>query len=304
MVLAPLLSATEIPSIPSASMTTWPSIWPGGGEAVSAPHPARVTGLVDGRASTIEVRAVASDDQTAPEDIVAGDIESVTGTSWSAISGVSAEPNRIEEGDDPTTTDVTENETTVTVVLGSAAFFAPTDVEITIDGDAGASVVGASTITFQPGVTSMEVQIVADDNAKDDDDDTNTFTVTAKVAETEAEDREVITGTHTVDVDVTDDDESPGQPTLTLTGVASGLDLTIALDDWGSAADATRKYQYRHKIGAADDDTWTDWINVAATATSAEITGLVNGVGYTVELKAVTAAGESTAHSQTQNAGT
>ncbi len=162
-------------------------------ETPSLVREAAITGLVDGQASTIEVRAVASDDQTAPEDIVAGDIESVTGTSWSEISDVTADPTVIDEGDDPTTTDVTENETTVTVTLGNDAFFAPTDVEITIDGDAGASVVGESTITFQVGVTSMKVQIVADDNLTDDDDAANTFTVTAKVAETEAEDREVIT---------------------------------------------------------------------------------------------------------------
>ena len=150
----------------------------------------------------------------------------------------------------------------------------------------------------------MKVQIVADDNLTDDDDAANTFTVTAKVAETEAEDREVITGTHTVDVTVNDDDVAPSEPQVTLVSADGGLDLTIEAADWGSAAEASRKYQYRYKISVASDEAaWSAWITLAATATSAEITGLVNGVGYTVELKAVTAAGESTADMAVASAG-
>ena len=109
----------------------------------------------------------------------------------------------------------------------------------------------------------------------------------------------------TAAVTVNDDDDAPGQPSLSLAGAAGGLDLTITAPVWGSAAEASRSYQYRSKITSASDDAaWSAWTTLAATATSAEIRGLINGVNYTVELKAVTAAGESTAVSLTDDAGT
>ena len=150
----------------------------------------------------------------------------------------------------------------------------------------------------------MEAKVIADDNLTDDDGTSQTFTVTAKIAETEAEDREALDA-HTVVVTVDDDDEVPDQPGLVVTGVAGGLNLAITEPGrWGSAAAASRSYQYRYKITSASDDAaWSTWTPVAATATSAEIRNLINGVSYTVELKAVTAAGESTVATDDEAAG-
>ena len=257
---------------------------------------ATATGLVDGRASTIEVRAVASE---LPDTTSVGDAASVTGTSWSDITTVDTDSTTMAEG----------SATIVTVQIGpSGAFFAPTRVELSLSGEAGASFGGSEThtLTFQPGATSLTATVTADDNPTDDDGESQTFTVTAKIAETEAEDREVVAGDHTVEVTVDDDDTSPGTPTLTLAGVAGGIDLTIAAPgDWGSAEEDTRKYQYRYGLSTTGgvDVTWSDWIDVAADATSAEIRSLTNGVGYDVELKAVTAAGESDVDERSANAG-
>ena len=258
---------------------------------------AAVTGLVDGRPSTIEVRAVAS---AAGDTTSVGHAESVTGTSWSNITGVGTDSTTMAEG----------SATIVTVQLGpSGAFFAPTRVELSLSGEAGASFGGAEThtLTFQPGVTSMTATVTADDNLTEDDAANNTFTVTAKIAETEAEDRDVVDGTHTAEVTVTDDDEAPDQPSMVPAGVAGGIDVTItAPSDWGTAAEASRKYQWRYKITSATGDgspPWSAWADLAADATTIEIRNLLDGVGYSIELKAVTAAGESTAATTTDSAG-
>ena len=286
-----------------APSQTWVDAPPAGAEDPSLVRSVAVTGVVDGRASTIEVRAVASDDQTAPEDIVAGDVTSIEGTAWPTITTVAAAPEQISEGDDAETPDDKENETTVTVTFNSSAFFAPTRVTLSIVG-AGATIVGPSTIIFQPGTREMEVTVVATDNVTEDDAADNTFTVSAKVAEAEAEDREAtVSGTVTVE----DDDDAPGAPQFTAAGAASGLDLTItAHTDWGTAAEDSRKLQYRYKIQDADGDgspPWSAWIDLAADATSAEIRSLIDGVTYAVELKAVTAAGESTVDTASAEAG-
>ena len=272
--------------------TTWTDAPASGGDDESLVRSAAVTGLVDGRASTIEVRAVAS---AADDTSSVGHAASITGTSWSDISDVTVDNASINEGDT----------VTVTVQLGSAAFFAPTRVELSIDGDAGASVDGSSTLTFQPGTTSMAAKVVADDNVEAGDGTSQDFTVTAKIAETEAEDREALPA-HSVVVTVGEDDTAPGTPTLALAGVAGGIDLTITAPvNWGSAEEDTRKYQYRYGLSTTGgvDVTWSDWIDVGADATSAEIRSLTNGVGYDVELKAVTAAGESAVDLRSANAG-
>ena len=273
--------------------TTWTDAPASGGDDESLVRSAAVTGLVDGRASTIEVRAVAS---AAADTSSVGHAASITGTSWSDISDVTVDNANINEGDT----------VTVTVQLGSDAFFAPTRVELSIEGDAGASVEGSSTLTFQPGTTSMEAKVVADDNVEAGDGTSQTFTVTAKIAETEAEDREAALA-HSVEVTVDEDDTAPGQPSISADGVASGLDVTItAPSNWGSGAEASRKYQWRYKITSATGDgspPWSAWADLAADATTIEIRSLLDGVGYSIELKAVTEAGESTAATDTDTAG-
>ena len=70
-----------------APSQTWVPAPVAGGEDPSLVRMAAITGVVDGRASTIQVRAVASDDnaEDAPDTlIVAGDIASISGTAWPA----------------------------------------------------------------------------------------------------------------------------------------------------------------------------------------------------------------------------
>ena len=193
---------------------------------------------------------------------------------------------------------------TVTVTLNSSAFFAPTRVTLSLAGAASASIEGPSTIAFQPGDLSKEVKVIAADNLTEDDAADNTFTVSAKVAEAEAEGRAAVAASSAVTVD--DDDEAPEEPSIALANVAGGIDVTFtAPGSWGTGAEASRKYQYRYKITSASDDAaWSGWIDHLATVTTAaEIRGLINGVGYTVEAKAVTAAGSSDVVDQTANAG-
>ena len=278
-----------------APSQTWEDADPQGGEDASLVRMAAVTtGLVDGRASTIQVRAVASDDQVTVDSlIVAGDIASISGTAWPAVSTVGSDNGNIEEGDT----------VTVTVTLNSSAFFAPTRVTLSLAGAASASIEGPSTIAFQPGDLSKEVKVIAADNLTADDAADNTFTVSAKVAEAEAEGRAAVVSSA---VTVNDDDEAPGQTNITLAGVAGGIDVTFAAPgSWGTGAEASRKYQYRYKITSASDDAaWSGWIDHLATVTTAaQIRGLINGVGYTVEAKAVTAAGSSDVVDQNANAG-
>ena len=84
-----------------------------------------------------------------------------------------------------------------------------------------------------------------------------------------------------------------------------GSTLPSRAGDWGSGAEASRKYQYRYKImSASDDAAWSGWMDHLATVTTAaEIRGLINGVTYTVEAKAVTAAGSSDVVSEEDDAG-
>ena len=106
--------------------------------------------------------------------------------------------------------------------------------------------------------------------------------------------------------------DEPGLPGLSLTGGdrgAGGLDLTmrahpVGLGKRGATEVASRKLQYP-KITQCERRCSVVCLDSIAcrNPTSAEIRGLVNGVNYTVELKAVTAAGESTAVSQPDDAG-
>ena len=245
-----------------------------------------ITGMVDGRPTTLEVRALAAidiDAETSVPDSTFGEVASITGTSWPHITGVAADPGTLPEGDT----------TTVTITMSSGLYFAPVRVTLTIAGEADATIIGPSTITLQPGDAEREVMVIATDNVADDDAN-NQFTVSAKVAEAEAEGR---AATPSNAVSVTDDDESPNGPEgLDLTGVAGGIDVTWTAQDtatWGTADAATRKFQYRYKITTAAETTWSAWVDAAADATSAEIRSLIDTVVYTVQLKTVTAAGES-----------
>ena len=191
------------------------------GDPAALVREAVVTGMVDGRPTTLEVRALAAidiDAETNVPDSTFGEVASITGTSWPHITGVAADDTDIEEGDT----------VTVTVTLNSSAFFAPTRVTLSLAGAASASIEGPSTITFQPGTQEMEVKVIAADNMTDDTAQANSFTVSAKVAEAETEGREAVDGTTTtVTVNVEDDDTAPGQPTIALTGVAGGIDVTF-----------------------------------------------------------------------------
>ena len=253
------------------------------------------SGLIDGRSSTIEVRAVAS---PADDTSTVGLAASVSGRSWPEIGPVDDATAGVAHDDDDGT--IEEGDTiTVTVSLNHAAFFANTDVKLAITGDAGAEFVGSSTLTFTPGRTSLTAKVVADDNLTDDEGASQTFVVKATVDETEAKGRTAEEGDSIV-ITVTDDDTRPDNPTATVTAVSGGLDLAItAPSSWGTALASTRMYEYRYKITDATGDgspPWSTWTTKAVASsgdTGLEIRGLINGVGYTVEVRAVTSAGKS-----------
>ena len=269
--------------------------------------------LTNGLSATIFIRAFGTD---ADDNHVPGAEGSVTGMPRPDLTVAAPSRTTLTEKDDAATTEVTENETTVSIGLDELSL---TSTDVTLMLYAGgseadpevesdkAAIVGGSTITFGPGVISKEVTIRADDNLVDDDTDPE-FRVVAKVAEDEAEMRAAVVGADAVTI--TDDDFKPG-PVLGTTATAGDAMLTVTwtdLDDHELGVNDTDSkgngtgftYQYRYKITVATDDgAWSAWASATHSDDGIEITSLTNGVGYSVEVRGTSSAGDGTAGTAT-----
>ena len=245
--------------------------------------------FIDGRTSTIEVRAVAS---AAGDTSSVGHAASVSGRSWPGITSVVP---------DSAATGMAEGNTTiVTVTLDNNAFFTNTRVSLAIEGDtAAADIVGSSTLTFESGVVTKTAKVTARDDVKAAGA-TQSIRVVGRIAETEAAGRDSVSSG---EVSITEDDIAPTSLTVTAGGVAGGIDFTSVSVTWGNAATGTRKYQTRYKNAGANDSAFSEWVDHASTLTTLKITGLQDGVSYDWEVRAVTAAGMTTAETGTTAAG-
>ena len=264
----------------------------------------RITsGLIDGRATKIQVRAVASPrgDNPSPADTASvGPPASITGTSWPHIAAVIA-----YAGDEDPTDDyiIDEGDTiTIRVSLNTRTFFGDTRVSITVADTEKATVLGSTMTTFQPADSVQDFKVVATDNLLAATGPALTVNVTAKVEEEEAKGRTVNTTTDRVTLTINDDDTTPpNSPSITLNPGTSGVitvtwtPLAATTDAWGNAAASSRKYQLRYKLASGAATTWSEWSDneFAATASTTTLTGLTAGSSYQVEFRAATAAGPS-----------
>ncbi len=261
---------------------TWMTV--GGGAAA---RQVAITGLTNGRDVTIWVQAVTAN--------FMGDSASVSGASWPDVTVTPAESSLDESGSD--------NSTQVTVTLTSLAV-SDTRVEFSILEGTSASdkaTITPSALTFTPGDLAKAVTLTAVDNVTDDDADP-VITLQADVAETEAEAAAArVPGT--ADVTITDDDMVPDVP-QGISFSAVGTDRFTV--NWTPPAtegtSAITRYEVRFATTASGDIGDAIWVTASggSNARSHVISGLTTNTAYTVEVRAVSAAGAGSAASAGQ----
>jgi hypothetical protein len=262
-------------------------------------------GLTDGRSATVFVRAFGTVTEDGGTVKVPGAEGSISGTPRAGVTvGAPTPPGIAEKDTDPATQ---AHETTVSIGLGSSfgstrvslMLYAGNDVAVPEVESDKAVIVGGSTITFGPGELGKEVTIRAVDNSADDEGDPM-FRVAAKVAETEAESRAAVVSTDAVTI--TDDDFKPAVVAI-LTVAPGDTKLTVTWTDLADFVDEQNigkgngtgfSYQYRYKITSATD-AWSAWAPAAHSESGIEIASLINGVGYTVEVRGKSSAGDGDA---------
>ena len=269
------------------------------------------TGLQNGIDETFWVRTVTTVDGTTTP----GDSASITAAPWPIVSSVEFAPTTIAESDDPDT-DGAQDSTLVTITVDGTAF-ADFDVMLDFADEMQSDLLSfTGQVTIPRGQTTAEVVAMAVDN--DIDASAADATVTdpvvvleATLVPAEAEDRDAVAaGTG---VTITDDDVAPTAPTAvtsTQVGTTSTFEVTwtFVASQWGTGAEASRKFQYRVK-NAAFTDTAADnalWMDVAGGTSvravnvtlEAPATGTVT---YNIEVRAVTEAGNGAAGATTQD---
>ena len=227
---------------------------------------AEITSLVNGTTYDVQVRAKNS---SGVSQWVSG-----SGTPGKPTVSLTAAPNPVAEGSSVTVTATVSRALTANLV-----------VPITVTrGSAEAGDVGSLTsITINSGATSATGTITT---AQDTDSADETFTVALGTLPTT-----VAAGApNSASITITDDD--PGVPTGL--GVSAG-DAKLSLSwtaptDTGAAGVSLTGYDVQYKTTAAAD--WSTKTH-SGTTTSAEITSLVNGTTYDVQVRAKNSSGVS-----------
>ena len=262
-----------------AQIGTWPIT---GYEAeATAPQRAPVTGTVSGLTATFSGLALGIEytfTVHATTDGGDGDMASTTGK---AMPNLTLAPNSgtiVEAGTDSiqvtlTLSNITSEDVTVTLATDSAHLV---------------NIAGA-TMTIEAGTTADTAYVYAEPNLVDADN-TAMVWATADNANDPAD---------TLTVTITDDDAVSGEPQnlSAAVGDASSFVQWQAPADNGSS-DITH-YEIRYAVTADIDD--AEWATVSGGATAANMTisGLTNDSEYTVQVRAVTAAGNGAAASTT-----
>lgn len=247
-----------------------------------------ISGLTNGRDVTVWVQAMTANFE--------GDSASVNGAPWPDVTVTPAASSLDESGAD--------NSTQVTVALTTLAV-APTRIDLAVLEGADPSdkaTIAPASLTFAPGDLAKAVTLTAVDNVTDDDADP-VVTLQADVAETEAE-AAAARAPGTADVTIVDDDMVPGAPQGISFSAVSTDRFTV---NWTPpASEGTSPitgYEVRFATTASGNIGSASWVSVTggAGARSHVITGLTTNTDYTVEVRAISAAGASSAVSAAQS---
>ena len=296
---------------------TWAAATGNAGGGTVAITTSEHSAIANGLDHTYWVRAFSDPDGTRGNaDDVLGAATSITAAPWPVIEAAAA-PTTIWEKDNSDEVAEQVDTTRLTVSLTSGqAVYSSMRVRVgvvenaTQAGDEADLVsLAATEVTINAGATSASVLITAVDNMTDAEGNP-TVAFFADIVEAEGAARDSV---EAAAVTITDDDVAPTAPTTPATTQVGSTDTyeltwTFTVDQWGTGAEASRKFQYRVKNAAftataADDALWTDVAGGASarltTVTLAEpSTGTVT---YNIEVRAVTDAGNGAALAHTQD---
>ena len=170
-------------------------------------------------------------------------------------------------------------------------------VALSATGDMGIAT-GNATVNLPAGTSAVLHSVRTRGDAVDEEDGSVTATL-----RTESDGVTIVGYTigmpDTATVTVEDDDTVPGTPIVS----ALGHDKKLVLN-WSKPAEGTSSingYDYRYKTTAGAEATWSAWADTGLSGADAsndfEVTGLINGTDYTVEIQAKSDAGVSLAGS-------
>lgn len=257
---------------------------PAGGGA--AARQVTIPGLTNGRDVTVWVQAMTANFE--------GDSASVTGAPWPDVTVTPAASSLDESG--------SGNETNVTVALTTLSV-SPTRIDLSVLEGGSASdkaTVVPTTLTFAPGDLAKSVTLTAVDNVTDDPDPL--VTLQADVAETEAEAAAArVPGT--ANVTIIDDDDVPGVPQgMSFSSVGTDRFTVNWTPPASEGTSAITGYEIRFATTASGSIGTATWASVSGgrDARSHVISGLTTNTDYTVEVRAVSAAGAGSAASAAQ----
>ncbi|MXY32596.1 MAG: hypothetical protein F4Y60_00580, partial [Boseongicola sp. SB0664_bin_43] len=279
-------------------------------------------GLVNGLDQAIHVRAFSDpngtrDDASATDedDDVLGAATSIMAAPWPAITTVAFASNIRESATEVTATNpataTNRDTTTVTVTLDAVAF---DDFEVMLafddeDQNELLTFPEGATATVRRNQTTATILVEAVNNDIDASAADPTVTdpvvvLEASMVPAEAADRAAVAAA--TGVTIVDDDVAPSVPE-SLQLIVGDKKLTANWNppttDAGTAP--ITSYQVRYRAGSDFSVNGTDvgWTTAAGTVAvitvtgrSAEITGLTNGTGYAVQVRAISSAGPGTPH--------
>ena len=232
---------------------------------------ATITGLADGTAYDVQVRAT-NDEGT-------GD--------WSDSGTESTDANAAPAFDSSATFSAAENQTVAGTVRASDS-----DTDDNITGYALTG--GADQAFFSIGETSGALTFDAAPNFEDAKDIVsvdpanaagNNQYVVVVTATSGAVEREK-TATQTITVTVTDaGGEAPGKPAAPNVSAASATSLSVLWSAPANAGPAITDYDHRHRTTSPEGN-WTEVMGTTSTDTTATITGLADGTSYDVQVRA------------------
>ena len=212
------------------------------------------------------------------------------GDGESASTAAKAVPSINTLGVNPTTIAEAGTDSAEVIVTLAQTTMEDVTVTLTVDSTHLADVIGG-TMVIEAGTTTDTAYVKAKQNPVDADN-TLHLRVTADNANAPDPDSVLIT--------ITDDDEAPGAPrNLTVTAGDTQLTLEWISPEAAGTSDIMR-YEVRYRLTSGTDDDYSDWAEVGNAATRTHtITDLTNGSGYTVQVRAYSAAGGGAAATET-----